>query len=249
LGADSAASKALLGADSPETKAAAAVVGSKLNEIGVRRALWDGGQAAIEASDDPMIRLALAADPLGRAAKSAWETRVQGPTTTAQRQVAAARFAAYGTGAYPDATFTNRVTYGSIEGWTERGDRVPDFTTFEGLFARSTGQAPYDLPQSWYAAKDRLNLQTQFNHSATLDIIGGNSGSPTLNADAEVIGAVFDGNIHSLGGNYGYDPRLNRSVHVTAAAIQEALSKVYGMDRLVQELNASAPTPKRARKR
>jgi V8-like Glu-specific endopeptidase len=249
LGADSDAAKALLGTDSPEAKAAALAADSKLGDLNVRRALWEGGLAAVETSDDPMIRLALAVDPLGRAAKSAWETRVQGPTTQAQRQVADARFAAYGADAYPDATFTTRVTYGAIEGWTERGERVPEFTTFEGLFARATGQPPYDLPQSWYAAKERLNLQTQFNHAATLDIIGGNSGSPTLNAEAEVVGTVFDGNIHSLGGAYGYDPRLNRSVHVTAAAIQEALTKVYGMDRLVRELNASAPQPKRARKR
>lgn len=249
LGADAEAVKTILGKDSPETRAKAIAEGSKLDQLGVRRALWDGGLAAIEASDDPAVQLALKVEPLGRAARAAWENRVQGPTARAQAQVATARFAAYGDVIYPDATGTPRITYGAIESWTERGRPVPNFTDFAGLYDRATGQAPYDLPQSWYAAKDKLALQTQFDFAATGDIIGGASGSPTLDAQGRVIGVVFDGNIHSLGGNYGYDARLNRSVHLTAAAVQEALSKVYGMDRIVQELNAGASRTKPAGKR
>ncbi|HYE42374.1 MAG TPA: S46 family peptidase, partial [Caulobacteraceae bacterium] len=147
------------------------------------------------------------------------------------------RFAVYGDSVYPDATFSLRITYGAVQGWTERGREITPFTNFAGLYARATGQAPYDLPQSWFAAKDKVKMDTVFNFSGTGDIIGGASGSPTLNARGEVIGAVFDGNIHSLGGAYAYDPRLNRSVHVAASGIQEALLKVYGRDALVKELN------------
>jgi S1-C subfamily serine protease len=120
----------------------------------------------------------------------------------------------------------------------ERGQPVNPITTFAGLFDRATGQPPFDLPDSWFRAKPKLNLATAFNFSGTLDITGGNSGSPTLNGKGEVVGAVFDGNIHSIGGDYGYNPADNRSVTVTAAAIQEALDKVYGRGDLVKELNS-----------
>ena len=155
------------------------------------------------------------------------------PTET----IARARFAAYGDSLYPDATFTLRLSYGKIAGWQEKGRPVPAFTYTRGLWDRATGAAPFDLDPRWTAAKSKLNPDTVFNISTTNDIIGGNSGSPLINAKGEVIGAVFDGNIHSLGGDYGYDPVLNRSVAVSAAAVNEALSKVYGQDRLVRELN------------
>ena len=118
-------------------------------------------------------------------------------------------------------------------------------THIGGVFDRATGLPPFDLPQSWFAAKDKLNLDTVFDFSGTLDITGGNSGSPTLNAKGEVIGAVFDGNIHSLGGDFAYDPKVNRSVSVSAAAIQEALAKIYGREDLVKELNANGPAASR----
>jgi S1-C subfamily serine protease len=115
---------------------------------------------------------------------------------------------------------------------------VAPFTTFAGLYDRATGQEPFDLDPRWIAAKDRLTPGTVFDISSTNDIIGGNSGSPLINAKGEVIGAVFDGNIHSLGGDYGFDPALNRTVAVSAAAITEALTKVYAADGLVKELSA-----------
>lgn len=237
LGADDANIALLLGRDSPETVADRLVSGTKLADPAVRKALYEGGRAAIEASDDPLIRLALKLDPAARAIRREVETRVTGPTTQATSRIARARFAVYGDSVYPDATFSLRITYGQITGWTERGREIPPFTNFAGLYARATGQAPYDLPQSWLAAKGKMNMDTVFNFSGTTDIIGGASGSPTLNARGEVIGAVFDGNIHSLGGAYAYDPRLNRSVHVAASGIQEALLKVYGREALVKELN------------
>jgi hypothetical protein len=178
----------------------------------------------------------LATDEVSRAVRRAYEARVTGPSDRAQQQIAKARFAVYGTSIYPDATFSLRLSYGRIAGWTEKGRAVPPFTYFRGLYERATGQPPFDLAPRWTAARARLNLDTVFDISTTNDIIGGNSGSPLINARGEVIGAIFDGNIHSLGGAFAYDPQLNRAVAVSTAAITEALQKVYGNAALVQEL-------------
>ncbi len=236
LTADDANTKLLLGRDSPESLSAALVSGSALGDPAVRKALFDGGMAAIRASNDPMIRFVLRTDPSARALRKAYEDRVTGPVTQPTEQIARARFAAYGDSIYPDATFTLRLSYGKIDGWMERGRRVPSFTYFGGLYERATGEDPFKLDPRWVAAKGRLNPTTVFNISSTNDIIGGNSGSPLIDAKGEVIGAVFDGNIHSLGGDYGYDPVLNRAVTVSTAAVTEALDKVYGEHALVAEL-------------
>ena len=236
--ADAPGTKLLLGKDSPETLSAR-LAASKLGDPAVRKALWDGGLPAVQASDDPMIQYLLKIDPEARRLRTAYDEQVNGPTTTAAEKIARARFAVYGTSQYPDATFTLRLSYGKIAGWTYRGVTVPPFTNFAGLYDRATGQDPFELDARWVAAKDRLNPKTVFDISTTNDIIGGNSGSPLINAKGEVIGAIFDGNIHSLGGDYGYDPVLNRSVAVSTASISEALRKVYGEDRLAQELAGS----------
>ena len=236
LTADSPETKLLLGKESPESLAAK-LSQSKLGDPAVRKALWDGGMAAIRASDDPMIQYALRIDPEARKLRSAWEEQVSGPLTTASENIAKARFLALGDSIYPDATFTLRLSYGKIAGWNYRGEEVPPFTHFAGLYERATGHDPYKLDPRWEKAKDSLNLSTIFDISTTNDIIGGNSGSPLINAKGEVIGAVFDGNIHSLGGNYGYDPALNRTVAVSAAAVDEALRKVYHADAIADELN------------
>ena len=238
LTADDPSTKLILGKDSPEALSAALVSGTRLADPKVRKALYDGGMAAVQASDDPMIRFALRFDAAARAIRKQYEERVTGPSVQPAERIARARFAAYGDSVYPDATFTLRLSYGKIAGWTERGRPVPSFTTFSGLYDRATGQDPFKLDARWVAAKGKLNPNTVFDISHTNDIIGGNSGSPLINARGEVIGAVFDGNIHSLGGDYGYDPVLNRSVSVSSAAVTEALSKVYGQDALVRELTA-----------
>ncbi len=237
LGANHPHVAMLLGRDSPETVAKRLVQGTRLADPAARTALFEGGRAAVEASEDPLIKLVLAMDPAAREVRKAVESEVSGPVAAATSRIARARFAVYGDSIYPDATSSLRITYGAVQGWSEGGQDIAPLTTIGGLYERATGQPPYDLPQSWYAARDSIDMQTVFNFSGTGDIIGGASGSPTLNAKGEVIGAVFDGNIHSLGGAYAYDPRLNRSVHVAASGIQEALLKVYGREALVRELN------------
>jgi hypothetical protein len=240
LTADDPNTELLLRRSSPETLSASLVKGSQLGDPMVRKALWDGGLKAVMASTDPMIQYVLKIDPQARALRTAYDEQVTGPTTQAAEKIAKARFAIYGDTLYPDATFTLRLSYGQIAGWTYRGVTVPPFTTFSGLYDRATGQEPFDLDARWIAAKDKLNPDTVFDISSTNDIIGGNSGSPLINARAEVIGAVFDGNIHSLGGDYGYDAAINRSVTVSTAAITEALRKVYGAQALASELTGAS---------
>ena len=236
LTADAPETELYLGKESPESLARM-LVESKLGDATVRKQLWEGGTRAIMASDDPLIRYVLKTDEAARAVRKAYEERVDGPTDRAAERIAKARFAVYGTSVYPDATFSLRLSFGRINGWTYRGRTVPAMTTFDGLFRRATGHFPFALPQSWLDAKSRLDLSTVFNISSENDIIGGNSGSPLINARGEVIGAIFDGNIHSLGGDFYYDATLNRAVSVSTAAITEALNKVYGQTALIAELN------------
>lgn len=247
LTADAPQTKLLLGREGPAALADRLVAGSKLADPAVRKRLYEGGLAAIQASDDPMIRYALQIDEEARKLRTAWETRVSGPTDRAAERIARARFAAYGTSVYPDATFSLRLSYGKIDGWNYRGTTVPPFTYIGGLYERATGAEPFDLAPKWAAAEPRVNKQTVFDISSTNDIIGGNSGSPLINAKGEVIGAVFDGNIHSLGGSFGYEADTNRSVTVSTAAITEALRNVYDQPQLIAELTGGS-TPQRRRR-
>ena len=238
LTTDDPNTRLILGKDSPEDLSATFAQTSTLADSAVRKALWEGGLKAVEACDDPLIKFVLRTDPAARMLPKAWDERVTGPLVQPTEQIARLRFQAYGEAIYPDATFTLRLSYGKIAGWTERGNPVPSFTYFGGLYERATGKDPFKLDARWVAARDKLNPRTVFDIATTNDIIGGNSGSPLINARAEVIGAVFDGNIHSLGGDYAYDGTLNRSVAVSTAAITEALDKVYGQTALVKELTA-----------
>jgi hypothetical protein len=235
--ADAPETALVLGKDSPESLARA-LSASKLADAALRRKLWEGGMAAVRASDDPMIRFVLKIDSAARAVRKAEEERVAGPMDRASERIARARFAVYGSSVYPDATFSLRLSYGKITGWTEPGRTIMPFTDLRGLYARATGQFPFALAPRWVEAKTKIDLNTVFDMSSDNDIIGGNSGSPLINAKGEVIGAIFDGNIHSLGGDYFFDPKLNRAVSVSTAAMTEALTKVYGRDRLVAELTA-----------
>jgi V8-like Glu-specific endopeptidase len=236
LGADDPAIRQLLGANSPEGLANSLVSGTRLGDVRVRQALLDGGMAAVSASTDPMIRFVLANDANARAVAAQWRSEVTGPTDAAAQAIANARFRVYGDSLYPDATFTLRLSYGRAMGWNWQGRDIPYATTIGGLYERATGADPFKLAPSWAAAESRVNKATVFNIVSTNDIIGGNSGSPLINRNGEVVGAVFDGNIQSLGGDFAYDGRSNRSVSVTTAAITEALAKVYRADHLLTEL-------------
>jgi hypothetical protein len=238
LTADSPDVRLLLGNESPEAVAASLVRGSRLADPAVRRALWEGGQAAIDASDDPLIRFVRAHDARAREIRSAVDAAYDGPVTAAQSRLAAARFAAYGDANYPDATFTLRLSYGTVQGWQERGRAVPTTTTMGGIFDRATGQEPFVLPRAYVSNRARIDPTIVYNFVTTNDIIGGNSGSPVLDREGAVIGAAFDGNIHSLGGAYGYDGRTNRTVVVSTAAIQAALTSIYPNPGIVRELSA-----------
>ncbi len=242
LGADHPYVRKMLGKESPRQVATRVVQGTKLYDVAQRRALWSGGAAAIAASEDPMIALVRRLDPDMRAARKQFEDEVESVVRQSSELIAKARFQLDGTSTYPDATFTARLSYGSVRGWTrEDGVQVKPFTEFGGAFARATGEPPFDLPPSWLKAKDRLTPTTPFDFVSTNDIIGGNSGSPVINRAAEIVGLVFDGNLPSLGGDYGFDLRNNRTVSVDSRALTEALGVVYGADRLVQELQPPAP--------
>ena len=230
--------KALLGRESPEQLGHRLATGSTLADPKVRKALFDGGIEAIKASKDPLIQFVLAHDATALALRNRYRFEVEAPVLAGQAKIAQARFAAYGTSLYPDATFTLRITYGAVEGWTYEGQTIPPTTVFAGLAERATGADPYKLPAKEAAALDRLDPKKVVNFVANTDIIGGNSGSPILAADGSVIGAAFDGNIHSLGGAFGFDPMLNRTVGVSTVAVEEALAKIYPAPRLLAELHA-----------
>jgi hypothetical protein len=232
--------KAVLGKDSPEVVAARLVKGTKLGDIKTRKALWEGGKKAVDASDDPFIAIARAVDASARALRKTYEDEVKAVETQNAGKIAAARFAAKGTSVYPDATFTLRLSFGQVKGWEEKGKPVAPFTTIGGAFARETGADPFALPKSWFTAKDKknLNLAQPFNFVTTNDIIGGNSGSPVINKDAQIVGLVFDGNIRSLGGAFWYDERSNRAVSVHSGAIVESLRTIYDAGFLADEMTA-----------
>jgi Peptidase S46 len=240
LGPDNSVVKLALGNASPDEKAKALISGSKLADSKVRLTLLEGGKRAIDASDDPMIALARAVDPQARALRKQHETEVEGPEGRAQRAIADARFAVYGTSIYPDATFTLRLSYGAVQGWLEAGRRVEPFTSLSRLYERATGAPPFEVPKTWLDAKPRLDMRTAVNFVTTNDIIGGNSGSPMVNAAGEIVGLVFDGNIHSISGTYWFDAEKNRTVAVHPAFIGTALLDVYGAKALAGELKVVA---------
>ena len=237
LGPDSQWVHRILAKESPDALAPSLVSATKLDDPEYRRKLWEGGIEAVKASDDPLIRLAATIEPCARALRERYEDEVEAPRIRGEEMIADARFELYGTDTYPDATFTLRVTYGAVEGWKERGEMVDPFTRTSRLFERATGQRPFLVPDSWSAAREDLDLDTPFNFVATTDITGGNSGSPIIAADGALAGLAFDGNIHSIAGDYWFDSSVNRTVGVNTAIILEALQTVYGADHLVKELS------------
>lgn len=236
LTVDHPAIKNIFGKRSPNEIAQSIVKGTTLNSVAIRKALFEGGAQAVLASQDPLIQFAVLMDKNARAIRKIYENQVESTLKKNGELIAKAQFAVYGTDTYPDATFTLRASYGKIAGYTENGHTVSPITTIQGAFERHTGRDPFALPESWIKAQSYLNPTTPMNFCSTHDIIGGNSGSPVINRDAEIVGLIFDGNIQSLGGDFGFDEKVNRAVAVHSAVILEALDKVYGANRITNEL-------------
>jgi Peptidase S46 len=242
LGADNPLVKQVLAGKTPEARANELISGTKLKDPAYRKEVAKGGKAAIEASTDPMIVVAREIDAKAREARKRYETEVLGVESANYAKIARALFETEGTKLYPDATFTLRLSYGDVEGYMEDGKKVQPFTTLGGLYARSDAhkrQFPYNLPQRWWDKKNEVNLNTPFNFVSTNDIIGGNSGSPTINQNGELVGLIFDGNIQSLVGDFMYDGSVNRAISVDSRGMLEVLKKIFGANDIVAELTAT----------
>ena len=232
--------KAALAGKAPRERAAELVLGTKVKEVAIRKALYADDAAAIEkiVATDPMLALARALDAAARAARKTIDEQNESKEQ-AQSKIARVRYAMNGTSVYPDATFTLRLAFGVVKGYAESGAQVPAFTTIEGMYNRSAehdGREPFELPSLWQAQKGKVKLTTPLNFVSTADIIGGNSGSPTLNRAGEFVGIIFDGNIQSLVADFTYTDTQSRALSVDARAIIEALRQVYGAGELADEL-------------
>jgi hypothetical protein len=241
LGAADPFVKAALDGHTASEVARAVAQGTKLVDVAERKALLDGGPDTIRRSQDPVIALARRVEPVLRELRDWQDQRLRSVETSAGQQIAAARFAAYGKTVYPDATFTLRLGYGRVLGYEEDTTLVPWKTTFYGLYDRAEGfgeKPPYNLPARWNTGRDRLNLATPLNFVYTVDTIGGNSGSPIVNRNAELVGLNFDSNQQKLPNRYLYidEAEGSRAIAVHVAAIVEALAKLYDAQTLVGEL-------------
>jgi hypothetical protein len=228
----------VLAGKSPRQRAAELIKGTKVRDVAFRKKLYEGGKPAVDAANDPMIELARLVDPDARAVRKTVEEQTE-LKKQGQAALAKARFNLEGTGKFPDATFTLRLSFGVVKGIVEDGVTIPAFTTFAGMFARSAEQGnrePFDLPPRWVKAKPKLNLNTTFNFTSTQDIIGGNSGSPIVNRAGEFVGIIFDGNIYSLAADFAYEDTKARAISVASPSIIESLNKVYEVPALANEL-------------
>jgi len=241
FGAENPLVKKVLAGKSPHDRAVELVSGTKLKDVAVRKDLYGKDAAALQAARDPMIDLARLVDVPAREAKKIYDAQDE-IKKQAYAEIAKARFAIEGTASYPDATFTLRLSYGTVRGYEQDGKQIPAFTDFAGLYQRSAehdNRPPFDLPKRWIDKKASLNLATHFNFVSDPDIIGGNSGSPVVNKANEFVGIIFDGNIQSLVLDCIYTDTQSRAVSVDSAAIIEALRKVYDAQPLVDELEGA----------
>jgi hypothetical protein len=239
LGKDDAFVQAILQGSAVDPTVTALVDGTKLADPAIRKSLLDGGEAAVAASTDPMIVAARRVDPIMRETTRRLRDTISSVLTPAGEKLGKARFLVYGKDAYPDATFTLRLSYGTVDGYPYNGTIAPPFTTFYGLYDRAasfSNKAPFDLTPKEVAGRDKLDLSTPLNFVSTGDIIGGNSGSPVVNREGELVGLIFDGNIESMAGDFEYDGSRNRAVAVHSAGMIEGLRKLYGDGALADEL-------------
>jgi hypothetical protein len=246
LGADHTLVQQILAGMTPGQRAVELVDGTKLGDSAVRKELFAGGAAAVSASKDPFIELARLIEPRARELRKRYDNEVVGVERDAYAKIAQAVFAVQGESAYPDGTFTLRLSFGAVKSYNDNGKPVKPYTDFRGLYVRADEHGlkpPYKYPESWARAKSSLNLSTPFDFVTTNDIVGGNSGSPVINVKGELVGLAFDGNIQSLPGYFIYDGAVNRMISVDVRGMIEALRKVYKADALVEELLAHAAVP------
>jgi hypothetical protein len=243
LGAEHAAVKQALAGKTPKARAAELVAATTMGDAAARKALLAGGKAAVDASTDPFIELARQLDARARELRTKYDNEVLGVERDAYAKIAQAVFATQGDTAYPDGTFTLRLSYGQVKGYMDNGKPVTPFTEIRGLFVRGDEhkhKPPYKIVDSWMQARAALNPTTPYNFVSTNDIVGGNSGSPVINARGELVGLIFDGNIQSLPGYFVYDAAVNRAVSVDARGMLEALRTVYKMNWVADELTGAA---------
>ncbi len=226
----------ILHGETPARAAQELVARSKLFDVYARKRLFAGGKAAIAASHDPAIELMRAIDPDARAIRKQYEDDVEAPMRQLGKKVAQATFAVRGQSMMPDATFTLRLSVGVVKGYTEHGKAIPFATDFTGMYAHATGKDPYALPPRWLQKKGALKLGTKLDFVSTDDIIGGNSGSPVVDAKGQLVGLIFDGNISSLPNNFIYREVTERAVSVDSSGMLEALRDVYGAGALADEI-------------
>ncbi len=239
LGKDNPDVQKVLQGKTPADAAKEMISNTKLDDVAVRKQLYEGGQAAVEASTDPLIVALRAIEPDARAARKQFDDKVDSVVRRDGANIAKARFAQSGFTQPPDATFTLRLSYGKVKGYQEQGKAIPFATNLGGAYQHAEehgSKPPYSLPESWLKAKPKLNLKAPFNFVSTADIIGGNSGSPTVDKKGEVVGIIFDGNIESLPWNFAYSDVQARAVSVDSRGIQESLRKIYGATALADEL-------------
>jgi hypothetical protein len=242
MGKDNPDIQKVLQGQTPADAAKDMITNTKLEDVATRKHLYEGGKAAIDASTDPLIVRMRAIDPDARAARKQFEDKVDSVVRRDGTLVAKARFAQSGFNLPPDATFTLRLSYGAVKGYQQNGKSIPFATDMGGAYehaAEHNNESPYKLPDSWMKAKTQIDSKTPLNFVSTADIIGGNSGSPTINKNAEVVGIIFDGNIESLPWNFAYSDVQGRAVSVDSRGIQEALRKIYGANALADELTGT----------
>jgi hypothetical protein len=239
MGKDDAYVQAILQGGEVDQTVNSLLDGTKLEDVALRKSLLDGGEAAVAASTDPMIVAARRVDPIVRETTRRLRDTYGSVLTKEGEKLGKARFLVYGKDAYPDATFTLRLSYGTVTGYPYNGTVAPPFTTFYGLYDRAASfsdKPPFDLTPKEEAGLSKLDLSTPLDFVSTGDIIGGNSGSPVVNRDGELVGLIFDGNIESMAGDFVYDGTKNRAVAVHSAGMIEGLRKLYNAGALADEL-------------
>jgi hypothetical protein len=242
LGADDPFVKTVLNGRSPKDAVTELVNGTKLADPEVRKQLVQGGEPAVAVSADPMIVMERNLDPIRRENLKWYEENVQSVLQQSGEKLGKARFAVYGKNTYPDATFTLRLSYGQVKGYPMNGTKAPYKTTLYGLYDRALSfdsKGPFALPPRYATGREKIDLSTPVNFVSTADITGGNSGSPVINRNAEIVGLIFDGNIESLIGDYVYSDEASRAVSVETGVITEILRKLYNAGRLADELQGT----------